>query len=263
LERVMITSVDSEYNQYGYIKQHLFGYSPERLFAGRICAHFGGAMDSKTIRYKNTRYLVHSVGGVSAFAEKLGKQQSQVSAIAGESPVKGIGPKIARQIETAFGKANGWLDVPHQDMWEGGSNVEEAPAPYGVRQAPVISWVQAGEWSEAVDLHQPGYGDAYEAVPDSSGQHVFWLRVVGDSMTSPTGASIPEGHLILVDPDREPINGSLVVAKLEDSQEVTFKKLVIDAGQKYLKPLNPDYKTTPINGNCRIVGVVIEAKIKF
>jgi SOS-response transcriptional repressor LexA len=263
LERVMITSVDSEYNQYGYTKQHLFGYSPERLFAGRICAHFGGAMDSKTIRYKNTRYLVHSVGGVSAFAEKLGKQQSQVSAIAGESPVKGIGPKIARQIETAFGKANGWLDVPHQDMWEGGSNVEEAPAPYGVRQAPVISWVQAGEWSEAVDLHQPGYGDAYEAVPDSSGQHVFWLRVVGDSMTSPTGASIPEGHLILVDPDREPINGSLVVAKLEDSQEVTFKKLVIDAGQKYLKPLNPDYKTTPINGNCRIVGVVIEAKIKF
>ena len=220
-------------------------------------------MDSKTIRYKNTRYLVHSAGGVSAFAERLGKQQSQVSAIAGESPVKGIGPKIARQIEAAFGKASGWLDIPHQDMWEGGSNVEEAPAPYGVRQAPVISWVQAGEWTEAVDLHHPGYGDSYESVPDSAGAHVFWLRVVGDSMTAASGTSIPEGHLILVDPDGDPKNGSLVVAKLEDSQEVTFKKLVIDAGQKYLKPLNPNYKTIPINGNCRIVGVVIEAKIKF
>lgn len=143
------------------------------------------------------------------------------------------------------------------------SNVEEAPSQYGHRMAPVISWVQAGEWSEAVDLHQPGHGDSYEPVPNAAGRHVFWLRVVGDSMTSQAGVSVPEGHLILVDPDVEPMNGSLVVAKLEDSQDVTFKKLVIDAGQKYLKPLNPNYKTTPINGNCRIVGVVIEAKIKF
>ncbi|WP_348720347.1 XRE family transcriptional regulator [uncultured Alcanivorax sp.] len=143
------------------------------------------------------------------------------------------------------------------------SNVDEAPSQHSSRTAPVISWVQAGEWTEAVDLHQPGYGDSYESVPDNSGPNVFWLRVVGDSMTSPSGASIPEGHLILVDPDRSPVSGSLVVAKLDDSQEVTFKKLVIDAGQKYLKPLNPDYKTIQINGNCRIVGVVIEAKVKF
>ena len=144
----------------------------------------------------------------------------------------------------------------------GRSNVEDAPGQYGHRVAPVISWVQAGEWSEAVDLHHPGQGDSYEPIPDTAGAHVFWLRVVGDSMTSQAGVSVPEGHLILVDPDVEPMNGSLVVAKLEDSQEVTFKKLVIDAGQKYLKPLNPNYKTTPINGNCRIVGVGIEAKIK-
>jgi SOS-response transcriptional repressor LexA len=54
-----------------------------------------------------------------------------------------------------------------------------------------------------------------------------------------------------------------VIAKLTDSDEVTFKKLVIDAGQKYLKPLNPNYRTIEINGNCRIVGVVKEAKIKL
>lgn len=220
-------------------------------------------MDSKSIRYKNTRYLVRSVGGVSAFAEKLGKQQSQASAFAGENPSKGIGAKIARQIEASFGKPSGWLDIPHQDMWEGVSNVESAPAQYGSRRAPVISWVQAGEWSEAIDLHLPGFGDSYEQVPDSASHNAFWLRVVGDSMTAPTGQSIPEGMLILVDPDVDPINGSLVVAKLEDSQEVTFKKLVIDAGQKYLKPLNPSYNTIAINGNCRVVGVVTEAKVKF
>ena len=85
-------------------------------------------MDSKTIRYKNARLLVHEAGGVSAFAEKIGKQQSQVSAIAGESPVKGIGPKIARQIEAAFHKSEGWLDVPHIYLWEGRQEQQSAQA---------------------------------------------------------------------------------------------------------------------------------------
>lgn len=170
-------------------------------------------------------------------------------------------PDIAR----ACGVSTDWLTMGEGDMIPGSgtANVEEAASTYSTRTAPVISWVQAGEWSEAVDLHEPGYGDGYEPVPSNAGQSVFWLRVVGDSMTSPTGASIPEGHLILVDPDGEPVNGSLVIAKLEDSQEVTFKKLVIDAGHRYLKPLNPAYPMIPINGNCRIVGVVTEAKIKF
>ena len=170
-------------------------------------------------------------------------------------------PDIAR----ACGVRTDWLTLGHGDMVEGSgiANVEEVGASYSTRTAPVISWVQAGEWSEAVDLHEPGFGDGYEPVPANAGPSVFWLRVVGDSMTAPTGASIPEGHLILVDPELEAMNGSLVVAKLDDSQEVTFKKLVIDAGQKYLKPLNPDYKTIQVNGNCRIVGVVTEAKIKF
>ncbi|MFH7097089.1 LexA family protein, partial [Klebsiella pneumoniae] len=91
----------------------------------------------------------------------------------------------------------------------------------------------------------------------------FWLRVQGDSMTSPTGLSIPEGMDILVDTGREPKNGSLVIAKLDDANEATFKKLVIDGGQKYLKPLNPQYPLMQVNGNCRIVGVVVEAKYRF
>src|SRR5690606_29033751 len=147
---------------------------------------------------------------------------------------------------------------------QAGSNVVEAQPPSArQRMAPVISWVQAGEWTEAVDTHPPGHGDEYEPVDYNDGPHVFWLRVVGDSMTAPVGTSIPEGYLIKVDPDAAPVSGSLVVAKLEETNEVTFKKLIIDAGQKYLKPLNPAYRTIPINGNCRIVGVVKEVRLKL
>ncbi|MBF4390949.1 LexA family protein, partial [Vibrio anguillarum] len=91
----------------------------------------------------------------------------------------------------------------------------------------------------------------------------FWLTVEGDSMTSPVGISIPSGARILVDPSIQPANGNLVVAKLDNVNEATFKKLVVDSGQKYLKPLNPNYPLLPINGNCKIIGVVVDAKIKL
>ncbi|MBO0170541.1 LexA family transcriptional repressor, partial [Vibrio parahaemolyticus] len=73
----------------------------------------------------------------------------------------------------------------------------------------------------------------------------------------------PEGTLVLVDTEKEIENGSLVVAKLVDVNEATFKKVVIDAGQKFLKPLNSSYPQLPINGNCKIIGVVVDAKMKL
>ena len=169
------------------------------------------------------------------------------------------------EIARATGFNPEWLSSGQGSDLPSQSNVAEARPPSISQQrlAPIISWVQAGDWSEAVDAYARGYGEGYEPIDATDGPHVFWLRVKGDSMTSPTGVSIPEGYLIKVDPDARAESGSLVVAKLEDTQEVTFKKLVIDAGQKYLKPLNPAYRTIPINGNCRVVGVVKEVRLKL
>jgi SOS-response transcriptional repressor LexA len=126
---------------------------------------------------------------------------------------------------------------------------------------PLISWVSAGSWHEAIEAYSPTTGDKwYNTTVDCSDQS-FWLEVKGDSMTAPAGLSIPEGMVILVDPEVEPTNGKLIIAKLESENEATFKKYVVDAGNRYLKPLNPQYSMIPINGNCRIIGVVVDAKI--
>ncbi|TQQ16004.1 hypothetical protein FLL84_03835 [Vibrio cholerae] len=90
----------------------------------------------------------------------------------------------------------------------------------------------------------------------------FWLKVEGDYMTAPSDVSIPSGALVLVDTENSYQNGVLVVAKLTDVNEATFRKLVIDTGQKYLKPLNPACQMIPINGGCKIIGVV-DAKLKL
>ncbi|MNP87406.1 hypothetical protein D3C76_1882780 [compost metagenome] len=46
-----------------------------------------------------------------------------------------------------------------------------------------------------------------------------------------------------------------------DSGEHTFKQYIEDAGLKYLRPLNPAYRTMEINGNCRFIGRVIDTKM--
>ncbi|HEJ0269094.1 TPA: LexA family transcriptional regulator [Proteus mirabilis] len=152
-------------------------------------------------------------------------------------------------------------------LQHGQENVNNAnvsnPRPYRpAPKYPVISFVQAGNWTEACEPYTLSEIDEWYESEVSVQGSAFWLKVEGDSMTAPTGVSIPEGSLVLVDTGREPTNGSLVIAKLTDTNEATFKKLVLD-GAKYLKALNPAYPAITINGNCKIIGVVVQMMMRF
>lgn len=128
---------------------------------------------------------------------------------------------------------------------------------------PVISHEMALTWDKDSNYSSLGKDTLWEHGPSTVSQQAFWLEVVGDSMISPNGPSIGEGHLILVDPQLPAKNDCFVVAKFNNTRDITFKKLVIDARQTYLKPLNPDYRPTEFNNECQIIGVVVEAKYLF
>lgn len=133
------------------------------------------------------------------------------------------------------------------------SNVEAGPDLRG--KVPLISWIQAGNWLE-METSQAEASEYY-AHTANVGPRAFALRVRGDSMTSYTGGkSIPEGSIVIVDPDVPAENGKVVIARLDDTSEATLKQLVIDGGQKMLKPFNHSYPVTPVNGNCTVIGVV-------
>lgn len=126
-----------------------------------------------------------------------------------------------------------------------------------MRKIPVISWVQAGSFTETKP--QDVFSEAEQWIETSLriGNNSFALEVKGDSMTNPNGLpTIPEGATVVVDPDAEPLHGKIVVARIEGTNEATVKKLVIDGPQKFLVPLNPRYPNIAINGNCTIIGVV-------
>ncbi len=151
-----------------------------------------------------------------------------------------------------------WLETGKGQMIREGANVELGPEIKG--RLPLISWVQAGSWSEVVDLFHPGDAEDWLPCPVGHSESAFALRVRGESMFNPHGRrSFQDGDMIFVDPARHAENGSLVIAKLEEDQQATFKELVIDGDRRYLKALNPAWpeRFVQINGNCHIVGVVI------
>lgn len=158
-----------------------------------------------------------------------------------------IASKVAEQAESLKGEAN----VRFFGEYRSG------------KRYPVLSSVQAGAWCEACEPYAVKDIDLWLESDAHIQGDAFWLKVEGDSMTAPVGVSIPEGTFVLFDTGREPINGSLVIAKLSDSNEATFKKLIIDGGQKYLKGLNPAWPLVPVNGNCKILGVAIETKLRL
>lgn len=130
---------------------------------------------------------------------------------------------------------------------------------------PVLSAVAAGAFADALQPYEPGAEPDAELTDYKAKGEAFWLEVDGDSMTWTGSPSIPAGHLILVDTGIEPKPGQLVVAKLVSESAATFKKLISDGGRLFLKPLNPDpiYRTVEVDANCRIIGVVKEAKLKL
>lgn len=165
-------------------------------------------------------------------------------------------------IAKALGVSEAWLWTGDgENHQQEGGNVRMIPQPESNFRYPVISWVKAGSWAEALSPFTPGCEDRYLMTEYKSKGGAFWLEVKGDSMTSGVGDSVPQGMMILIDTGIEAENGSLVVAQLDESEEATFKKLVIDGGQRYLKPLNPAYPVLRCDtASCRILGVAVEMK---
>jgi SOS-response transcriptional repressor LexA len=85
------------------------------------------------------------------------------------------------------------------------------------------------------------------------------FNVMDDSMAP----EFLKGDVIYVDPNRQPVDGSYVVALFScDAEEGThriFRQLVIAGTEKYLRPLNGRNQTVNISrGGWAIWGVVVE-----
>ncbi|MFM2480415.1 LexA family protein [Celerinatantimonas sp. YJH-8] len=195
----------------------------------------------------------------SELARCIGIKQQSISQICSGKSVRS---RYTMQIAETLRVNAHWLATGEGDIGLGVSNVDVGLDMKG--RIPLINWVQAGDWSEIAEGFTHEDIEKWREVSGKAHEGCFALRVKGDSMENPSGKkSIPEGAVIVVDPEWPASSGSLVVARLDDSKEAIFKQLIIEGEQKYLKPLNPQYPVIPINSNCTIIGVVRQAIIDF
>jgi len=224
-------------------------------------------MDSKQIRRRNLRQLINEVGTQARLAELVGTKPTYISQILSPTAVGEIGDSLARRIEKALRKPRGWLDLPHYlpdapAVGEPGQTYNTAPSPPLQHRVPLISNVQAGDWTETHGSFDASDAESWLPTTAHVSDRAFALRVTGDSMTNPSGnPTIPAGSIVIIDPDLPADHGRIVVALLEDQAETTLKRLAIDGPNRYLMPLNPDYRPIEINGNCRIIGVAVRVEI--
>lgn len=196
--------------------------------------------------------------------EERGLSLREASKLAGISHVH-IKDIEDDKIKPTFEKIINLLRAYHTDIQEFlaetgylPKNVE--PAPLGkLRQIPVVSWVIAGKWKDVCDSFQPGDADEWIET-DIKGQHVFALRVKGDSMEP----EFIEGDIIVINPHIKPNHNDYVIVR-NDEGEVTLKQLKKYGRTRVLHPLNPKYQDIELSEKHQyvIVGKVVEKKKRY
>ncbi|AMM24787.1 LexA family protein [Variovorax sp. PAMC 28711] len=194
---------------------------------------------------------------------RLGMSEQQFADAAGVT--RGAVQQWEKPGGTAPNRANqprvaGLLGVSLAELVSGGlQNISGVG--YDMRaEVPLVSEVEAGNFT-VIDNFKPD--GKFERVPVTAPvkRHTYALRVHGDSMVSPSGDSFPEGSIIVVEPEMQPFSGDYVIA-LREGNQATFKQLVADGGDMYLKPLNPRYPIRSLEGAV-VIGVVREFTKRF
>jgi len=184
-----------------------------------------------------------------AVAEAVGISQPTYSDLE-----KGVSRSSTKLVEIAIflGVSPEWLVNGTEESISEKPQVVAGPPIRGF--VPLISWVQAGEWCEAIDNYQPGDGEEMIPCPFEHGPNAFCLKINGPSMEP----EYRDGEVICVDPSVEPRHGHDVVARTADGS-VTFKRLQITQDGTYLLAINPDWKPRimPLPPESHICGVVI------
>ena len=210
--------------------------------------------DENEVRGERLKTLREKAGlSQAALAEKCGwASQSRVGNY--EKGVRKIGADDAAIMAAA-------LDVHPAEILFGLESVSNvAPAPIGLRQIPIISYVQAGCWTESCECRAVDGSIETINTDLDLGSMAFALSVRGDSMAP----EILEGDVVVIDPDVDPLPGDYVVAK-NGSHEATLKQYrprgTNDQGQEYfeLVPLNPVYPAMRSDHHhVTIIGVMME-----
>lgn len=144
----------------------------------------------------------------------------------------------------------------------GESNV--VPASIGMTKIPLISYIQAGQWTGIDDFRETCGDYEYILTDLDVSDDAFALEIKGDSMTP----DFLEGDVVIIDPNEPPHAGEFVAA-INGNYEASFKKYrplgeVDQFGREHFEliALNPDYpRLSTLKQEIRVIGTMVEHRI--
>ena len=202
---------------------------------------------SNSPRINNLEKLAASLGTTASFLAHGDGSQGVVGLPNRGIPWMGIGAGVGAATASA---------VP--------ARPDRAAPPPRFWSYPILTWSEAMQ-ANRLDARAPGEKNQFESCDYLKIGVAFWLKMCGDAMAAPIGASpsLPAGTLVLLDTGLQAVPGKLVLVELPDSPTPTLRMLIEESGRRYLKPLNPAYPLISLDDNCHILAVAIEARIKL
>lgn len=118
-------------------------------------------------------------------------------------------------------------------------------------KVPIISWEESIHWPYAMTTEQTNF-----ILTDiDCGEKSFALRVENNDWIG-----FMQGSLLIINPDLKPEDKDYVIVYKKGQKQPTLRRFLIDEEKKYLKPLNLDFKTLPVDYSYCFLGVLVQIR---
>lgn len=149
---------------------------------------------------------------------------------------------VARFFNITVAQLRGEVPLPFSAEAGNNNRIGEAPALYmTVRRVPLIATSTAGRWMDLESNARLAQVIGWVPSAADCGPDAFAVIVEGPSMQAPSAPSFAPGECVIVDPERIPENGCVVLVELGSNQPPLLRQLVIEAGRVLLQARNPQW----------------------
>lgn len=137
----------------------------------------------------------------------------------------------------------------------------------GVRRVPLLEWSEVMDWvnisgnaAKREAFHKP---DAPRLLTETLVSEEAFALIIKDASMEPVFSS---GCQAIFDPNKQIRDRSYIIVKLVQKEEPIFRQLILDAGDRFIKPLSPDlerFRMQMLEENDIILGALVESKNQY
>ena len=176
--------------------------------------------------------------------------------------------EVARAVGVERGSVYHWEDTTSKSMPKihnlirlselYGKSVSEilgqtvAPAGQGLVRVVQLKTLEITNYLD--DLRIPSTEASYVSCPFPHGPDTYALEISSPANQCASSDSLPIGTLVYLDPGIEPESGQMIAARMQ-SGEAVVRMYVSEAGERFLRALNPEYRR--VDDPFEILAVVI------